>query len=424
MLSVPLLLCLLAAGLCGVAQAETEARRVFEQASPGVYQVLIVDASSGEKSAIGSGFRVAYGHYIATNFHVVSDAVHKPEKYRIETIDNTGARAPVALVDFDVVHDLAVLRAEGEAVSGLALAGDELGKGEAIYSLGNPYDLGQTVVPGTYNGLLERSFYQKLLFSGSLNPGMSGGPALNGDGHIVGVNVATSGNQISFLVPVKYLQALLERVAGREVALPASDYQAEIGRQLQADQEYKYALLLNLDWPAKKLGDMQVAGEVSAYFKCWGDTSDEEDNLYDVSESACTSEDTIFLSSSLQTGAVDYQYSWTTSDDLGALRFHRLLTDSNGRMYTRNPAGEDDVTNYQCDVAFIGAATSPRLVWRTVQCVRAYKRYSGLYDVLFLGVMLGRDQRSLTGHFALSGVSQANARAFTSKFMALSSWDS
>ena len=56
-----------------------------------------------------------------------------------------------------------------------ALAG-RLPKGERIYAMGNPLDLGFTIVEGTYNGLVDKSYDERIHFSGAINPGMSGGP--------------------------------------------------------------------------------------------------------------------------------------------------------------------------------------------------------------------------------------------------------
>ena len=52
-------------------------------------------------------------------------------------------------------------------------------KGEELFSLGNPHDLGMIVVPGTYNGLKKESFNDRIHFTGSVNSGMSGGPVVN-----------------------------------------------------------------------------------------------------------------------------------------------------------------------------------------------------------------------------------------------------
>ena len=75
--------------------------------------------------------------------------------------------------------------------------------------MGNPLDLGMTILPGTYNGIAGGSFYDRIHFSGSINPGMSGGPVINRNGQVVGINVATAGNQVSFLVPVHKVMDLL-----------------------------------------------------------------------------------------------------------------------------------------------------------------------------------------------------------------------
>ena len=70
-----------------------------------------------------------------------------------------------------------------------ALAG-KLPKGERLFAMGNPLDLGFTIVEGTYNGLVDYSYNERIHFSGALNPGMSGGPTVTADGRIAGINVA------------------------------------------------------------------------------------------------------------------------------------------------------------------------------------------------------------------------------------------
>jgi serine protease Do len=79
--------------------------------------------------------------------------------------------------------------------------------------MGNPLDVGFAVAEGSYNGPVERSFLATLFFGGSLSPGMSGGPALDEQGRLIGVNVAArrDGEQVSFLVPAEPVRALIER---------------------------------------------------------------------------------------------------------------------------------------------------------------------------------------------------------------------
>ena len=62
------------------------------------------------------------------------------------------------------------------------------------------------MIEGTYNGLVRRSFYPQIFFGGSLSAGVSGGPALDEQGRVIGINVArrVDGEQVSFLVPASF----------------------------------------------------------------------------------------------------------------------------------------------------------------------------------------------------------------------------
>ncbi|MCK5359267.1 MAG: trypsin-like peptidase domain-containing protein, partial [Gammaproteobacteria bacterium] len=191
--------------------AEDKAKLIFSQSSPMVLQVKVIDKASGNKSTIGSGFQVSSSGVIATNYHVVSDFILDPEKYSIEVLDHNDKAIDATLINFDIVHDLALLKIKNLEMSALNLSQTQPSQGNRIYSMGNPHDLGMTIIEGTYNGLVEGSRYQKYLFSGSLNSGMSGGPVLNNAGDVIGVNVSKGGEQISFLVPVKHLKALMEQ---------------------------------------------------------------------------------------------------------------------------------------------------------------------------------------------------------------------
>ena len=147
-----------------------------------IYQIRVVARNAGSKSSIGSGFQVSEDGLIVTNYHVVSMAVDSPVTHRIEYLDQAGNSGELSLLDFDVVNDLAVLRhpappARHFEISDLTsaepllpLAAGSLAKGEMIYALGNPHDLGITLKLGAYNGIVEHSYNSQILFSGSLNP--------------------------------------------------------------------------------------------------------------------------------------------------------------------------------------------------------------------------------------------------------------
>ena len=88
-----------------------------------------------------------------------------------------------------------------------------LTQGQYLYSLGNPLDLGFAISEGAYNGILSRSFYDQLMFTGPINAGMSGGPSVTVDGRVAGVNVSKrlDGELVSFLVPVRFVRESAEK---------------------------------------------------------------------------------------------------------------------------------------------------------------------------------------------------------------------
>lgn len=83
-----------------------------------------------------------------------------------------------------MIHDLAVVQGDVGDVQPLAFRAGELAKGDRAYSLGYPLDQGLTVTEGTYNGRSEDLYYQHFHFTGALNAGMSGGPALDARGRV------------------------------------------------------------------------------------------------------------------------------------------------------------------------------------------------------------------------------------------------
>ena len=140
---------------------------------------------------------------------MISGFANHPTKYRIEYLDHQGNKDELTLQSVDVINDLALVKRSTKVDMPFFKLTQQIPiKGQELFSLGNPHDLGMIVVPGTYNGLKKKSFNDRIHFTGSVNSGMSGGPVVNFQNEVVGINVATSGNQIGFLVPHQKLVTL------------------------------------------------------------------------------------------------------------------------------------------------------------------------------------------------------------------------
>ena len=235
--------------------AEEQAEQLFNQLKPSLFQIKLIDKASGEKSSIGSGFQISKDGIIATNYHVVSSYALHPKKYRIEYLDSNGNTGLLALQSVDVINDLALVKRKIDAINNdgvrfFQLSENAPHKGEQLFSLGNPHDLGMIVVPGTYNGLKKESFNERIHFTGSINSGMSGGPVVNKEAEVVGINVATSGNSIGFLVPHDKLKNLYKDF----LLSPPESIEQQMATQLTANQNKLMTSILNSPWQAKTLG--------------------------------------------------------------------------------------------------------------------------------------------------------------------------
>ncbi|KUJ83512.1 serine protease [Microbulbifer flavimaris] len=421
------LLALLLCWFPGFALAQSY-EQLYSDYRGALYQIRLIEKSSNSKAGLGSGFQISPDGLIATNYHVVAEAVSDPEKYRLQFRSVDGAEGALTLLDIDVINDLAILRMDKPGSQHLILADKTPRKGETIFALGNPLDLGMTLIPGTYNGIASGSFYDRIHFAGSINPGMSGGPVINAAGKVVGINVATAGNQVSFLVPVEKLASLRQHLG---IEGKAKNLQEVTHEQLLENQQDIIDQVLTAEWKLRPLGDAEVVGEIVPAIQCWGNTQEGDDNPVTRIDKGCTGQDVVYLSETFNTGRIEYEFFWLEAKDgLLPTRFYNYYEEQMSRFAPGNDAGEDDVTEFKCRQAFTeqprpagenGEEGEP-IVARTSYCVRRYKEFPDLYDVFYLSLSVDKEDRALVSHFTLSGFTKESAAAFSEKFTSEIQW--
>ncbi len=170
---------------------------------------------------IGSGFIISTDGLIITNRHVVDF----PDADYI-VLTNDGEEYTVEQIYRDPLNDLAILKIDANDLPALPLGdSSQLQIGQTAIAIGTP--LGQfnnTVTTGIISGLgrgitagspFER-FVEKLdnviQTDASISPGNSGGPLLNSDGQVIGVNTAVSaaGENIGFAIPSNVVSNLID----------------------------------------------------------------------------------------------------------------------------------------------------------------------------------------------------------------------
>lgn len=390
--------------------SEDEAARHYQNLSPAVYQVQVINLSAGKKTSIGSGFQVTADGKIATNYHVIAEAVHRPDQNRIEFVNDRGETGALRVLAVDVPNDLALVLMDAPGDKFLSLNTAPLKKGVRIFSLGNPHDIGFTIVEGNYNGLIADSFSAKIHFSGAINPGMSGGPAVDHLGRVVGVNVATAGNQIGFLVPAVPLEALLQNAGKTPVTAKT------IEAQLTAMQEKNLAAVLLEKWEETSFGPVRVPGKIHDAIKCWGGRSNKEKDPYIATYTTCSSQDQVFLDNDFDTGMITYRYDYIVPEkEMDRIRFYALYESffENLPGGYRN-GGEDHVTNFDCVPRFLTVAGK---TWKSNLCLRRYKKYPGMYDLHLYMAMLSDKSEGLTAALVMQGVAKGRGLDMVKAFL-------
>ncbi len=151
---------------------------IIEEALKGVVTIRT-------SSAQGSGVIITDDGYILTNAHVVQ------QTSRIRVITSDERTHLARLIGSDEEMDIALLKIEGSYDSLPFGDSREVRIGDRVIAIGNPYSLAFTVTEGIISslnrtGINDLPYY--LQTDVSLNPGNSGGPLLNTDGQVIGIN--------------------------------------------------------------------------------------------------------------------------------------------------------------------------------------------------------------------------------------------
>lgn len=172
---------------------------VIEEAVKGVVSV-------GTDKGAGSGFIISSDGYIVTNEHVISGGSN------IKVLLYDGRIVNAYLIGGDPFRDIALLKIAGSGYDNLDFAdSNDVQVGQKVIAIGNPLGLSFSVAEGIVSaihriGPNERAEY--IQTDVSLNPGNSGGPLIDKQGKVVGINNFKIGDSegLGFALESDYIQ--------------------------------------------------------------------------------------------------------------------------------------------------------------------------------------------------------------------------
>lgn len=262
-----------------VSQEESNTINIVKNAEAGVVSIAISQLSLSQNqgviskdSNIGTGFVIDANGWIVTNQHVVSTT---DATYKVVTSD--GKQYEVTEITRDDANDIAILRIDAQDLKVLELGdSDNLVVGQDVIAIGTPLGeysgsvtkgiisgLDRTVTAGSsWFGTTVKTYEGVIQTDAAVNPGNSGGPLLDGQGKVIGINFATTSGaeNISFALPINKVK---ERIT--EYRTYGKFIKAYFGVSYQMISEYEAmyysnvvagALIQNIDasGPAYKAG--------------------------------------------------------------------------------------------------------------------------------------------------------------------------
>uniref|UniRef100_A0A672GJ51 HtrA serine peptidase 4 n=1 Tax=Salarias fasciatus TaxID=181472 RepID=A0A672GJ51_SALFA len=178
---------------------------------------------SGEEVSVssGSGFVVSEDGWIVTNAHVLAN------KQRIKVELKSGVHYDASVKDVDQKTDIALIKIEPDGPLPVLRLGQssDLRPGEFVVAVGSPFSLQNTVTTGivstAHRNGMELGFTDSdmdyIQTDAIINFGNSGGPLVNLDGDVIGINTLKVTAGISFAIPVDRIRRFLAESYNRQV---------------------------------------------------------------------------------------------------------------------------------------------------------------------------------------------------------------
>jgi serine protease Do len=373
----------------------------------------------------GTGFAVGQDGFIVTNYHVVSEAVLHPQRYRLEYATADNRRGQLRVYAVDVRNDLAVVKATEQLdLPSLRLRTDIPRAGARAYSIGYPLNLGLTITEGVANGLVASGFDQRIHYTGAINSGMSGGPALDAGGAVYGVNVSVvTGRQlVGFVVPARHIVPLLRRAhAPLDETRSPTQLRAMVAQQAQA---YEGAVLD--PWAAEVAQQIDMTQSMFGYqlptrmgpaFECTTTGSSEVRGGIQSESISCTGRSGVLLLLDLEVGNVTFKHRVLRAQRLYPLQFAQRVNDIAASH--QRQGSPQHVAPFACKDALVSLDGFDA---RITTCARQYRLFAGLYDLAVTVTSINSTERAVVSQLDLRGVGFEAGMQFVRRFLGAMQW--
>lgn len=393
--------------------------KLYEQIKASVFQIKSSISKDSPKTSYGSGFVVDKSGLLLTNFHVVSDAVVESDKYQVFLMDGENSLQAEVLA-IDVTQDMALLKVDRQFDHTLVMASRLPFHGEPLFSIGIPEDLNMTLVRGIYNGVLESGPYSKIHMSSPINSGMSGGPTVNREGQVVGMNVSKlrDADSVSFSVPLASLQKFFDSQKARGFK-PYKDLRELAYEQLRNVQDRLTQDLLASMKKSKDVFGYMIA-KMPTYMRCWSNHLNEDQRYFKAFGEKCGLNDHAMLSAEEETGWFEVSFSVLDKKKMNRLQFFAQLNEwyvesQNNLSFMRKDWKTPMFSSISCKTGRV--KNKAGLEYKIETCLRGHTFFKDLYDAEVKWATMDRMKTGIVTQVSIRGFTFAHIETLMKTLM-------
>lgn len=384
-----------------------DGNKIMDLLRPAVFQIKTSVSATAQKNSYGTGFVIDKTGILATNFHVVANAItNEDEFFQVYLVDKNQSLEG-KIVGIDVVHDLALIKVNKPFEKELTFSPNYPKQGDSVYSVGLPEDVNMSIITGIYNDFSKNgAIYENSHLSAPLNSGMSGGPTVNDKGEIIGVNVSTLYNSqnISFAVPMHFLKSLMmESQNNKYKELGRKELPEIISKQLTQGQqelleELKTAPKARLDLPGWSIFSPPQS------IRCWGNRTTDKKKTVELDSQMCALQHHIYLEKNISSTYYEFSFNSLKNKKRNRFQFYNSLNNSNYNYFEKlDGTAWKEPQCFQSKIINVN-----KIPFRLNGCVSAFKRPygKGLYRGVFQALSLLKGDEALGFHFKMVGFSK------------------
>jgi serine protease Do len=380
---------------------------LYSQTKPYVFKVKTSQNANSSKASYGTGFVVDKDGLLITNYHVISTIIQdKFNRYKIFVVDKENS-FEAKVIDFSVINDLALIKINRKFKDSMKLERELPKRGEKIFSIGLPKDLNMSIVEGTFNGELKRGLYERFLMSTPVNSGMSGGPSVDNNGNVIGINVSIlrDSENISFSVPSEKALELLNYFHKNGAALKRKDYDRHIEKQLKnIEKSLLKSMKTNLS-KSKVVGGFEIAAP-SKDVKCWTANDKSRKNTFKFYKQSCRLKSSAFIQRRLYSGTYKLSYTALHNIKRNKLQFSSIIKSYlNSNSLKPNDHNlqtfREELTKYSCDEDIW--VNDNNISFKVTYCLSTYLRYKNIYRLFFKAATINNKNKGLVVKLSADG---------------------